>query len=557
MSENATGRNQGALRGDSFRNRPQLPVRALLHATCAVGLSIALTACASQDVCNDYIYKDAGSKRNSSESESRRCKRPVNVGQESEGYVIDGGQIYFVESDSSTIGTCVANMGSYSSAGRSLCPLGTTTYSITTNHYYPLQRKPRPADIRLLAEEYAATKSTVYYKQFVIPDAHPLGAGHDLRVLPRPASSLDSPGASPALSDYATYGEQVFYQGMLVEGADAYSLRALLFEHHDETKYEYFMTELARDGSRAFWKGRMLDDSDPETLEVVDGSHIKDKEHLWRVDYSDSFDLLVKELPEDLGGGFFRMQFTSPAGARYSRVQRSEKLDDGHFALTALPLRMSEGKEFRALPAGCPVGSSSFAAHTELKCAAFPQLGATEFGRTNERVFLIDEELPGVDAASFEVISIDHYDYGGFAGAQAIDLRHMYQFHDGWHESAPIHGQLLGPIPGPYGRFLLLADSENIYDLTGWERLDSDDLCRYQGNASLSGLRVASREEGRNGAPYIVLENSLYRYVFYDSPLGKENPGHVVDLKTGKELPLARRTDQPCGAVDPASTPPR
>lgn len=503
-----------------------------------------LVAC-SRDICYDYIYPDAHTKENSSESERRSCSKPRSISPESSSYVVKQNRVYFRKSDSSSYGACVGGVGSYSSAGRSMCLFGTTNVTITTHHFFPLEFSPQADEFRILNEDYAATSNAIYYRQFVIRGASPLPNNVALRVLPLPAGKRD--GAR--LSDYAVYGEQVFYDGENVEGADADSFQALLLEDPGKDSFNYYFTELARDKSRLYWAGRMLDDSKPATVEVVDSKYIKEGSHLWKVGDGD-IGLVLNELPESLGGGFYRSRYTSSSGEPYSRIQRSDELSDGRHKLVSLPLRMAEGDEFRVLPAGCPIRDGSIAGHPGLYCEPFEYRPATEFGRTKSKVFLADKLVPVADVDGFQIISVDHYDYGGFANAQAIDGKSMYLFRDNWSSSVAIQGQVLGPIPSSYGNFLLLADAANIYDLTGWySELGSDDLCRYEHSSSTRGLRLLERAEGRDGHPYIVLGNKEYQYVFYANPRGKENPGHVIDLRTGQHLRLAASSSEQCGPL--------
>ncbi len=508
-----------------------------------VAISVGPLVSHSRDICHDYVYPDAHTKENSGNFERRNCSKPPSISPKSDNYIVEQGRVYFRKSDSSSYGTCVGGVGSYSSAGRSLCPFGTTSYTITTNHFFPLELSPKINEFRVLNEDYAATNDAVYYKQFVINGARRLPQKTALRVLPLPARKADG-GSSAGLSDYAVYGEQVFYNGENVEGADADSFQVLLLEDSD------YFTKLARDKSRLYWKGRMLDDSKPAAVEVVDSKYIKEGNHLWYVDF-DSVGLVVDTLPESIGGGFYRSRYTSPSGESYSRIQRSDELSDGRHKLVSLPLRMAEVDEFRVLPAGCPVRDGFVAGHPGLYCRPFEYQPTTEFGRTKSRVFLTDQPVPVADIDNFQIISVDHYDYGGVANAQAIDGKNIYLFKEGGSDSVAIQGQVLGPIPSSYGSFFLLADAANIYDLTGWySRLGVDDLCRYEHSSSTRGLRLLERAEGRDGQPYIVLGNNEYQYVFYANPQGKENPGHVIDLRTGQRLRLATGfREEPCGPL--------
>lgn len=518
-----------------------------------VSLIVAISVCplvaCSRDICHDNVYPDAHTKENSSDSERRSCSKPRIISPGSSGYVVKQDRVYFRTSESSSYGACVGGIGSYSSAGRSMCPLGTTSVTVTTNHFFPLELSPRADESRILNEDYAATSDAVYYRQFVIRGARPLPHNVVLRVLPLPAGKTEG-GSSARRSDYAVYGEQVFYNGENVEGADADSFQALFLEDPGENSFDYYFTELARDKSRLYWEGRMLDDSKPAAIEVVDSKYIKEGNHLWYVGGGD-IGLVLNKLPESLGGGFYRSRYTSPSGESYSRIQRSDELSDGRHKLVSLPLRMAEGDEFRVLPAGCPVRDGFMAGHPGLYCGPFEYRPATEFGRTKSRIFLADKPVPVADVDSFQIISVDHYDYGGFAYAQAIDGHSMYLFRDGGSNSVAIQGQVLGPIPSPYGNFLLLADAANIYDLTGWYfALGSDDLCRYEDSSSTRGLKLLERAEERDGHPYIVLGNKEYQYVFYANPGGKDNPGHVIDLRTGQRLRLAARPpEEPCGPL--------
>lgn len=516
-----------------------------------VAISASPLVVYSRNICHEYIYPSAHTKENSSDSEQRSCTNPRSLSAGTSGYVVEHDRVYYRKSDTSNYGDCVGGIGSYSSAGRSVCPFGTTSVTVTTNHFFPLELSPKVDKLRILNEDYAGTSDAVYYKQLVILGANPLQHKVVLRALPLPVGKADG-GSSARLSDYAVYGKQVFYKGETVEGADAESFQALHLENPGKDSYDYHFTELARDKSRLYWEGRMLDDSKPATIEVVDSNYIKAGDHLWHVG-TGSVGLVLNVLPESLGGGFYRSRYTSPSGESYSRIQRSDELSDGRHKFVSLPLRMAEGDEFRVLPAGCPVRDGFMTGHPGLYCDPFEYLPVTEFGRTKSKIFLADKPVSVADVNGFQILSVANYNYGGFSNAQAIDGKRIYLFGDDWSRSVAIQGQVLGPIPSPYGDFLLLADAANIYDLTGWHSTlgYDDDLCRYEQSSSTRGLKLLERAEERNGHPYIVLGNKEYQYVFYANPKGKENPGHVINQRTGQRLRLAAKPslEEHCGPL--------
>ena len=510
----------------------------------------AIPAPAVADTCYDSFYADAhsdpfdtGGGRGKYEIHGCGTKRQISPA--SNNYVIARKKVYFRTQDSDDYPRCVGHLG-FRLPGPDVplgCLFGVTRYSIVTNHLLPLELSPAPKDFQVLAENYGVANGKVYYQQFVIPGARALPAEVPLRVLPY--AEKENPMRRD--SGYAVYGDQVFFEGQRVEDVDATSFQALYFSDlPPDNDTQYF----ARDQSRVYWRGLLLDGSDPESLKVVDRISVKDAHHLWRMK-RDDIDLVVSELPEALGGEFFRTRYTSAQGTPYFRVLwRDEKLDDGRSVLRTLPTRLAEGDEFTVLPAGCPPGVETMKALPGMSCAAFRYEAITDFGRTKDQVFFRDRVVPDADAASFQPFRIAHYDSGAVMNASAMDARALYYFNgdDKTPDRMAFHGPVTGPIPDKYGNLWYWTDSEGIYDSTGSNMGDGSfglGLCAYGGPGSARGLQVVSYDKGRDGRSYIELANERYRYVLFDTPKGGDNPGYVIDLKTGQRMTLQK----PCGSA--------
>lgn len=526
---------------------------------------VAVPAAARQDVCHDTIFIDAhsktgfrgyergnyvydahGEKIDNDAYEYRDCTPHQQISKDSGSYVIVKNQLYFNEGKTSIVGACVGNIGIFSSIGRGFCPFGKTTYLIGDNKMFPLEFKPDPKVFRVLSENYGTASGKVYYKQFVIAGAQSLPAEILLRLLP----SFDAgSGIRQGDSDYAVYGDQIFFQGQLVEGADAASFQALYFKIASEGDSYSVYDKAARDKARVYWEGQMLDDSHPDAFDAADSSSFRAGQRLWSVLPGGKLGMIVDKLPENLGGGFFRSRHISPQGKPYARVWRiDKKLDDGRAILQALPLRMSEGDEFAVLPAGCPPEAATMPGYPDISCAPFKYQAATVFGRTQNKIFVFDTEVPGVDVASFQLLSAVVGKYEGYVYAKAIDAHRFHLFGTDSHSSVPLQGKVTLPIPDRYGNFFLFADAANIYDASGWGKpnMEPENLCRYDGPSSTRGLKVVSRNEGRDRQSYIELENDRYRYVFYSAKPEEQNNSHIIDLRTNQRLRMYGSEEQPC-----------
>ena len=527
-----------------------------------------LTGCdaGGNDSCHDIFYTDADSERLSStdilfpsqekrDQQINRCTRHQPVSPTSQGYVIHQKQLYWREQESSTHAKCVLGLG-VRLYGLS-CLFGKTTYSDQLNHFFPLEHEPEPGAIRVLGAHYAIANGKVYYQQFVVPGGQSLPAQVPLQILPLPASATAQQRRD---SNYAMYGDQIFFKNRLVDGADLASFQPLYLPYPaPDDERLVFSYDFARDKYRVYWQNLMLDDSDPASFKIVDTDEgtdmpaVGDNHHRWRVVYD--FEKKEKELgliahdpPDAVGGHFFRSRFTSPQGMSYARVQWS---NGG--VLYPLPLRMSEGDEFTVLPVGCAAKTGTLEGYPGISCAQLDNAAVSDFGRTKNKVYFRAREVAGADAASFRVIAVSSEKGNPDRGhAFAIDARQVYNFWDYQYlpEKSALQGPVIGPIPDQNGVFRFLSSGTNIYDISGSQdtRGLANNLCRYidgqptyNSNSSdpmlsTRGLKEAARDKGQGDQPYIELANDRYRYVFYDKPAGNDNPSHVIDLRTGKQL---------------------
>lgn len=520
----------------------------------ALMLASWLTVGCGQDSCTDTFHVDAAHgerDKSGSRGETKRCGDHRPAKGNSNAYVVHDGAVYFREEHSSVNGTCVGNFGSYSSAGRSFCPMGTTTYTTDMNELFPLQPAPDARSFQSVSQEYGVDKAQLYYKQFAVRGVEALPAGTPVQPLMQP---YDEAGQGLRTSSYATYGAHVFFEGHPVEGADAESFKVLFLSNGKSMQTDsdaYVFYDFARDKARVYWRGVVLDDSDPESFKVASRTFVQDRKHTWQV-FFDDIGLVLPNTPKALGGDYFRSNFTSAAGVPYSRVQWRGKLKDDRNLFYALPLPMLEGGDFTVLKPSCKAKDRPLGTHPEFNCVPSREDDSLEFGRTATKAFFRDLEVQGADAASFQFLEVTRYADGRFAKAYAIDAHTFYRFsrRDEKPSTVALQGPVVGTIPGEYGWFDLMADSQDIYDYT---LAQSARLCRYAGPSSTSGLKVVGPRDGTGDQPFIVLANDKYRYVFYRSqPSVTPNRSHVVEVATGKRFYMYEQTGDdahPCGPM--------
>ena len=537
-------------------------------------LSLALIACVALPKtavanCSDEFFKLYDTRPNSIQSrdflERGSCSRRKQASRASDNYVIYQNRLFFRHKETHSSSDCVIiNPLVVLGKTRPECLLNGFKTTYTTNSFFPLQFDPDPTSFRLLAPDYAVADGKVYYQQFMIQDAQPRSAETPLRPVP------DS-------DDYVVYGDQVFFKDRLVRDADGASFQKLPFE------------QAGRDKARVYFGAQMLDDSDPASFAAVPYDifpRYKDKLHQWR-NYTERMGVVAEKLPEDAGGGFFKTRYTSPEGQSYWRIQWAEKAERADSAkektegymLFPLPMRMSEGDEFVSLPEGCPGKTGTLGGHPGMSCAQFDYLPDSDFGRTNNKIFFRDWVVQDADVASFQVFNIHHSYLTRTHGTYAwgIDSRNLYLFgadaYDDYSkrpwDTVALQGEVTGPIPNKYGDFQLVADAADIHDLPGDTFGDDSDLCRYDNppstrevkvasayddpspTVSTRGLKVISRDEGRDGLPWIVLANDRYQYVFYLPPTRTSNPSYVMDLRTNQRLRMFKMfkdgKKSPCG----------
>ena len=507
-----------------------------------LGVAVFFAHCSDSDTddsCTAEIHSKAR-KGLGEEITYTSCFNHKPISRNNRNYVIHDKGVYFVERSSSDYGKCIGNFGSYSSAGRSFCPFGSRLYTISRERLFPLENPPVDVNkFRVLEDSYGTDGQQLFYRQFIVENAEALSAASTLNLLP-----ITDPLFQSHLS-YAVYGGQVLFEGRLIVGADAETFRPLFFH---SSSYAF-----AADKHGVYYENAFIDGADAKSFTALKDHTAQDNSHKWKFDYEGRVGMIVQTLPLHISGNFFKSKFKTVGGSEYTRIQWHETLFDGTHVLWPLALSSEEIENFEALPIGCGKAEKFLKSHPKFACEKFKQSARSNFGKVGEKVYFEDRLLFEVDGRNFQIFDFWRWDNGGAIGGYlAMNSKYLYKIEsDSTVRRLELGNEVIGPIPNRFD-YLLFADEHGFQNMWKWGRTF---LCLYKEQPSGSALKRVAAVSADGRSPFMVFEDDLYRYVFFDlNKETKENYSHIVERSSGRRLEMFEygidRQEKPCGPID-------
>jgi len=505
-----------------------ITLKAISRAAASLLVTVLLSGCGEQrDQCYLDVYAKADGGPEDGPRDPAGCSSETPASGVSSDYLVRGRVIYFKSEGRSTYGTCVGGLGSHSSIHGG-CLLGSTSYTITSKSLYPLDPAPDPATFRSIGGGFATDKTRVYREQFAIDGLKSLGPGVSMQRLP-----TTGPDARPGdLSPYYRYGDSIVFENRRVAGADAQTFQSWPLKGRDG----HSIWRLARDKSRIYYSGWLLDGSDPDSFIADTQSSAHDARRQWVFDFDD-FGVVSEPGAKRLGGHYVSATYWSPAGQRYRRVLW-ERVEHGTSRFYPLPGDgVAQDQEVTVLPVQC---QEHMRGQPEFRCSPkFRVAKHSEMVPIGDKVYYQGKPILDADARTFQAFDFGYYADDGArdhpSQTYAIDAQalHVLEGRSGHATRVRIEGAVVGLIPDAYGWPRLIADSRDVYQVYGgWPE---EQLCRYDSGASVFGLALVHRSESA-GEPAFVLAGTKYRYVFYAHP--DADKGYVEEIATGRRLRL-------------------